>query len=401
MNTRIKANTLLLLAVVTLLVLPWLYLVSIDSDLTHPDPHKHEIQNLLTYFLLLLFACLNHTVWIPRWYFARQYGYYTLMVLVCLLGVAYVPQRVEQGVFLKHPVNPTPMGWVRQIFWAENLFPPTTQPNREHRPPPPLEPRNQCPTLMGTKHHPPGPPDGYPGGPDHSTGWLPPTPLPVKLGIIFLLGLASTLASLAEQADRRLRRMENDKLQSELLHLKAQIHPHFLFNTLNSIYALAIRKDERTAETIVKLAEFMRYIISEAHNHQVSLTKEVGYIQNYLDLQRARLRDTVLITYVQQGELAGKSIAPLVLFTFIENAFKHGVNPDEESNIRISLTIEEDTVDLVVFNKKVLINSPELSHGIGLQNVQERLRLLYADRHQLIISNAADHFSIHLSLTLR
>ncbi|AUD06110.1 sensor histidine kinase [Spirosoma pollinicola] len=396
MNKRMKANTLTLLAVITLLVLPGLYLVSIDSDLARPDPFNHEIQNLLTYFLLLLFAYLNYTVLIPRWYFSRRYGKYTFLVLVCLLGVLVIPQRVEQWVFLKPPANPTTMGWIRQIFWAENLLPPNR--GGSHRPPPPFD--QQGPPITDRSPYPSRLPEQKHHEPGESAGWFASPPLSIKFSLIFLLGVVSTLASLAVQADRRLRRMENDKLQTELLHLKAQIHPHFLFNTLNSIYALAIRKDDRTAETIVKLAEFMRYIISEAHNHQVSLTKEVGYIQNYLDLQRARLRDTVQVTYVVQGELAGKQIAPLVLFTFIENAFKHGVNPDEESSIRIRLTIEQDHLELVVFNKKVHNNSRELSTGIGLQNVKERLRLLYENKHQLRVTDAADHFLIHLNLTL-
>ena len=396
MTKWINVNRLILLAVIILLVLPWLYLVSIDSDLPRPDPYKHEIQNLLTYFLLLLFAYLNHTVFVPRWYFSRRYGQYTSLVLVCLLGVAVIPQRIEQWVFLKPPAKPTAMGWIRQIFWAENLFPVTSSPRDGERYQTP--PYNQPESPPNSQLH--QPPAWQQHTPDGNLYWLPSPPLSVKFGIIFLLGLASTLASLAEQADRRLRNLENDKLQTELLHLRAQIHPHFLFNTLNSIYALAIRKDDRTAETIVKLAEFMRYVISETRNNQVSLSSEVGYIQNYLDLQRARLRDTVQVTYALQGELAGKQIAPLVLFTFIENAFKHGVNPDEESVIQINLTVGDGDLSLEVLNRKVPTNPSETSLGVGLQNAKERLRLLYENRHLLTINNTADHFLIRLNLTL-
>jgi LytS/YehU family sensor histidine kinase len=189
-------------------------------------------------------------------------------------------------------------------------------------------------------------------------------------------------------------------LQAELRQLKAQIHPHFLFNTLNSLYALAIRKDDRTAEMIVKLADFMRYMIRDAHRNKVPLEKETDYINNYIDLQRARLRNSVPIYYALEGDVAGQQIAPLLLFSFIENAFKHGVNPDEDSLIRIELRVQADELRLHVFNHKVRTSHIEASNGVGMPNAKDRLRLLYPDAHQLLIDDAPGHFRVTLTLTL-
>lgn len=208
------------------------------------------------------------------------------------------------------------------------------------------------------------------------------------------------MLSISIQTANRLRQVENDQLKAELQQLKAQIHPHFLFNTLNSIYALAIRNDARTADTIVKLSEFMRYIIRDAHRDKVPLLTEVNYIANYIDLQKARLRDAVQIDYQLEGEGSRLQIAPLLLFSFIENAFKYGVSPEEDSLIVIQLTIQENGLRLYVANNKVEINQLEPSTAVGLQNARERLRLLYPAAHELVIEDSPMHYRVTLTLTL-
>ncbi len=378
MKKWIRINKLPLFVGLALLALPVLYLISEGTNPVQLNPHNHEIQNTLTYFLLVLFSYGNHTVFVPRWYIPKRYVRYLAVVAGCMLGVALIPQRIEQWVFLQPPREPTTLGWIRQLFWEENLFPPRHRTPGEHRPPRP---------------------DG-PGRPPDDSSRFPTAPLSLKLGIIFLLCSVSALTSISVQTNNRLRQLETEKLQAELRQLKAQIQPHFLFNTLNSIYALALRKDDRTAQTVVKLAEFMRYIIRDAHHNQVSLEKEMAYIGNYIDLQRARLRDSVPVHFSLEGESLDHRIAPLVLFSFIENAFKHGVNPEQESEIRIAITIQNRQLHLAVFNKKVTISHLEESHGIGLQNARDRLRMLYPDSHHLTVDDDARYFRVDLKLTL-
>lgn len=372
--------------IITLLVLPVLYFLNEGVSLAPLDPHQHVIQNGLTYLSLLLFSYFNHTRFVPNWYLTKRYGRYVVIVLSCLAGILLIPHRIEQLFFLQPPAEQTPIGWIGQILWKENLFPPR-QDRHLH-----ASGDGQRPPRRNTF------PPGFRGRPPKLP--LDSSPLSIKLGIIFLLGSVSTLASVSILTSNRLRQMENDQLQAELRQLKAQIHPHFLFNTLNSIYALAIRKDDRTADTIVKLAEFMRYMIGDAHQHRVSLQKELDYLRNYIDLQKARLRDAVSISVSIEGDASRNQIAPLLLFTFVENAFKYGVNPDVESVIRIQVSVRDDTLRLSVFNRKVSVNPVEGSSQVGLQNAQERLRLLYPGKHSLRIDNADTQFEVNLTLQL-
>jgi LytS/YehU family sensor histidine kinase len=214
---------------------------------------------------------------------------------------------------------------------------------------------------------------------------------------IFLF-IAVVLFSLLLRVRTSLFEAEAARQQAELSYVKAQINPHFLFNTLNSIYSFALTKDERTPDAIVQLSELMRYIIRDAGNNLVSLEKEINYINNYIALQKARLGDTVTIDYEVTGETTGKQITPLILTTFVENAFKHGVNPDEDSNIRINISVQDNNVHLLVSNKKV--NSNQNEKGIGVNNTKKRLELLYPLKHTLTITDANNTYTVALLITL-
>lgn len=402
MATWLRAHSTHVLIGIALVILPLVYFGYTGVSWSPLRPHDHLVQNGLAYMLLVLFTFFNHTVLVPRWFLTKQYRKYALVAISCVLAAAYLPYRVEQWFFFKLPEENTPQAWFRQLFVEEMMLkgPPTQselQTRYEERRPvfESLDSRPDRHHQKGLSHQPSG-------GPPFDDGHAPPFTLllPVKLAIFFLVGSISTLISISIQTASRLHQVENDQLQAELRQLKAQIQPHFLFNTLNSIYALAIRQDEHTADTIVKLSEFMRYIIRDAHQDKVALTKEVNYITNYIDLQKARLRDAVLVDYRLEGEGQSLEIAPLLLFSFIENAFKYGVSPEEESRIEIHLRIEETSLSLKVANKKVDVSSFETSTGVGLQNTRERLRLLYPNAHQLTIDDSPTDFCVHLHLTV-
>lgn len=398
MMKRIQTYFLRVLIGIPLILLPLLFLVSKGDEFRMLNPHEHVIQNLLTYGLLVLFSYVNHGQFVPRLYLTRRYVRYCLVVLGCLLGVMLIPQRIEQWVFLKRPTRSTHTEWIAQLFWRENLFPNQPAESLTHRPfsddvdrqppPPDRPPADYEPGQSAFRNErPPRPPQ--PGSA---------LPLVTKFSLIFLLCSVSALASISVQTSNRLYQLEVDTLQAELGQLKAQIHPHFLFNTLNSIYALAIRKDDRTADTVVKLAEFMRYIVREAGHDRVPLPRELAYLQNYLDLQRARLRDAVQVSYVVTGTPQGYAIAPLLLFTFIENAFKHGVNPDEESRIQITIAIESRQLTMIVQNRKVTVHQLDDEGGLGLPNTRARLQLLYPRRHHLTLSDLDQDYRVELTI---
>jgi LytS/YehU family sensor histidine kinase len=208
-------------------------------------------------------------------------------------------------------------------------------------------------------------------------------------------------ATLTILINGRLKTYHQDKLNAELAYLKAQINPHFLFNTLNSIYSLAIEKSNHTPTAIVKLSSMMRYVISEAAGRFVPLEKEMIYINSYIELQKLRLDNTAIVNYSFTGNTENKEIAPLVVLPFIENAFKHGVNPEATSQIDIQFSVSEENLYMHVFNLKVPhINNPEHRTGFGLENSKKQLKLIYPNKHTLTIEDKEHSFSVTLKITL-
>jgi Histidine kinase len=206
--------------------------------------------------------------------------------------------------------------------------------------------------------------------------------------------------SLHLRLNLRFKRLEQDRTDAEVAYLKAQINPHFLFNTLNSIYAMAIDKSDATADAIVKLSGMMRYVLNESGQEYVSLQKEMDYLSDYIDLQRTRLGDTVALQFAVSGDTLGKRIAPLLLISFIENAFKHGLNPEADASIAIDIQIKSDKLEMLVTNRKVLKATLETTDGIGIGNAVQRLKLQYPGRHTLKIEENQHDYRVWLSIQI-
>jgi len=216
---------------------------------------------------------------------------------------------------------------------------------------------------------------------------------------IFLY-IAIASFSLLLKIQERFLATEKAKHAAQLSSLKAQINPHFLFNTLNSIYALTVKKDDAASGAVINLASLMRYIIKDSTDNKIPLKKELEYIESYIELQKTRLRNTASVAYSREGTAGEKLIAPLILITFIENAFKYGVNPNQDSDIAIYIRLEDAFISMEVNNKIVVIEKSDESMGIGLTNTKNRLRLLYPGKHTLDIK-ASDHFySVNLLIQL-
>lgn len=198
--------------------------------------------------------------------------------------------------------------------------------------------------------------------------------------------------------------IENERLNSELLFLRSQINPHFLFNTLNNIYSLAIDKSDHTETSILMLSSMMRYMLYETNAQKVALNKELEYLENYLSLQKLRLskQKNIKITIEIKGNTSAFAIAPLLLIPLVENAFKHGLSYRQESGIMIYLECEPSKLYFKVQNSKPL-ERLELevgdSTGIGLRNIQRRLNLLYPDTHSFNIQENDTYYLVELNLT--
>jgi two-component system LytT family sensor kinase len=194
--------------------------------------------------------------------------------------------------------------------------------------------------------------------------------------------------------------LENEKLTAELAFLKSQINPHFLFNTLNNIYSLAYQQSDKTPAAILKLSEIMRYMLYESNEDKVDLSKEVRYLENYIELQRLRFKNEAYVRLNICGEADHQKIMPLVLISFVENAFKHGIATDEKHPIEISISIEAEKLRFKISNKVNTLNKDETG-GIGLINVKRRLDLFYKDHYHLDITNPQDIYTSELLLDLR
>jgi hypothetical protein len=193
--------------------------------------------------------------------------------------------------------------------------------------------------------------------------------------------------------------LENANLNAEVNFLKSQINPHFLFNTLNGIYSQAHSKSEHTEYSILKLSDLLRYVLYDSSEEKVDLVKDIRYLSNYIDLQKIRLSKKVKIIYEVKGESAGKRIAPLLLITFVENAFKHGISYTNPSVINITIDIFEKTLTLIVSNPVVETNS-FVSNGLGLKNVKRRLDLLYPEKYLLDIVHNDSLYIVNLKMNL-
>jgi two-component system, LytTR family, sensor kinase len=193
---------------------------------------------------------------------------------------------------------------------------------------------------------------------------------------------------------------EKEKLHTELAFLKHQINPHFLFNTLNSIYSLALIKSDLTAEAVMKLSDMMRYVIQDVENETVPLELELEYVVHYVELQKIRLSSNVDVQLNIEGEPQSYEIPPMILVPFIENAFKYGTSSHEHAVIKIDLKIVDGSLNFMVSNQVFAGREKTETFGLGIQNTRQRLNLMYPGRHKLVLSNNGKLFTVNLDISL-
>jgi len=184
---------------------------------------------------------------------------------------------------------------------------------------------------------------------------------------------------------------------TELAYLKSQINPHFLFNTLNDIYALTYQQATEAPQAIIKLSELLRYMLKESNESFAPLDREIAVLHNVVELYQIGQKGTAFISLQISGKTNSVQIAPLILINFVENAFKHGIVDDPDHPVRIQLDILDDTLEFVVSNRKNHYTKDKTG-GIGLANVQRRLALIYPDQHQLDITDQNDTFTVNLHI---
>jgi uncharacterized protein YlzI (FlbEa/FlbD family) len=298
------------------------------------------LQNFSRTLFLLFFFYLNYYVFLPKLYFSNKKLYFFITILLCFL----------------------------LIYTVSNLlFPFDFQPKMNNGNKPPIKP-NQFFHFFES---------GF-----------------------FQFIIVVTLSYLLK-INQRFETIKQEKQLAEISYLKAQINPHFLFNTLNSLYALTITKSDEAPNAILKLSNMMRYVVTESSQDFVPLSKEINYIKDYIALQKLRMNEDVNFSFNYKGDEVGKSIAPLIIIPFIENAFKYGLNPDEESEIRIEIAVVEFNLTLISKNKMVVHElSEDLKTETGIENTKKRLEFIYPNKHLLEISEIENKFIIRLNINL-
>ena len=301
------------------------------------------------------FYVLNVSVFIPRLLHKAKYLKYFIILMVTLV-IAYFILSL-----LFHEFGPTP-------------------PNRQGQ----------------------LPPDGFRGP------FILPFMFIFPLVVYYAVGISfeSIVESLKQKKSKE--EAQKEKVKAELSFLKSQINPHFLFNSLNSIYSLSNSKSEMTKDAILMLSDMMRYMLYESNSEKVPLHKEIEYIENYIALQQYRIskKDHISIRFNYDGEPNGHNVEPLLFIPFVENAFKHGVSYNETSIIDIKLNILQDKLIFEALNscpKSDNLNFEKHkrnSSGFGLNNIAKRLDLLYPKKYRLQYDNGIDLFKAKLELNL-
>jgi two-component system LytT family sensor kinase len=316
--------------------------------------------NYLLFIGIYLFVFyLNTQFLIPKLYFQKQYLLYFGIFMIALFVVSWL-KPYDNLIFQKF----------------NNLS--------LHRMPPPSE-------FHG----------GYHPEPPHEAQRRPPFIDIVSIFLFFtiwMLGMAITIALKWQLTEKKAVQAEADKVTAELSFLKAQINPHFLFNTLNNIYTLATMNHANTAPSIMKLSHIMRYVTDEITENFVPLSSEIACISDYIDLQKLRLTPKTSVSVEVIGDVQYREIAPLILMTFVENAFKHAVSNREKSEIEIKILGENNAIKFICQNTLFTQARKVERTGIGIQNTKKRLEYSYPETHSLTISQENGLYTVELIL---
>lgn len=338
-------------------------------------------------FLFIFIFYLNAYVLIPHIFFTKKYFLYFLTIIV-LLAPILILRPVDTLMFSrmramdKNRGFPTNSGHFHR---DSDRFKPNSLPH---------EPKRDRNNMQGIEHRrPPGP-----------MGLNPQFGRPLDLSSIFIfliiiaIGLAYKLIIQWQYSEKRALSAEAEKANAELSFLKAQINPHFLFNTLNNIYSLAVSGNKQTADSIMKLSNIMHFITDEANVDFISLRREIDFIQDYIALQSLRLGKGTKVIFDVEGEIDYQQVPPLIFISFIENAFKYGVSKNQDSEIFIKIIVDHDVISFRTINHNFKNNNIIERTGIGISNSKKRLQYLYPNRHKLSIREVDNLFLVHLTL---
>lgn len=228
----------------------------------------------------------------------------------------------------------------------------------------------------------------------------------IKLQFVVTIPLAIKLVYYLAEEKNRVQSILSEKLQTEIFSLRNQFHPHFLFNVLNSLYSKILSKSDDSADIVLKVSDFLRYSVYDVNTKNISLTKEIEYLKNYISLQQLRFDNRLELSFSTSGIMENQLIEPFLILPFIENSFKYSLDDiNSQAWITISITASEEWLVIKIENslptnflKNKNVENPY--SGVGITNVKRRLELLYPDQHILIIKNEEDSFFVSLKIKI-
>jgi len=318
-------------------------------------PYQLWIKQAIVLFMLATAFYINTEVLVPRLLLKNHTGYYFIFIAITIVAFILITGYVDR--------------------WLD------------------------LPALMDAafRYH-----GHHKGGPDHHSDFN----LVAITIIAFVLGIGTSITTIQKwQMDKQSNLiLQQEKTSSELSFLKAQINPHFFFNTLNNIYALTYVDAETSRKAIHQLSRMMRYLLYDTQQAQTLLSQELNFIKDFINLMQLRLTDSVKIHFEQPENLIDLPVAPMIFLPFVENAFKHGTSVSEPSEIFISITQQGEELKLTVKNTIVKNQTAPVDEygGIGLENTRRRLNILYPDKHELVINTltGTNEYNIYLTLHL-
>ena len=332
-------------------ILMWIIFISVQLFLFPKPPHRPGedsfliIENVIINLYVIAFFYFNFYYLTTNYYLKKKYPTYFGIVIVGFIIVSIIIHGLKGDM---------------------------------HPPPPPMSPEQF--------HRP------------EETGKFAPY---YFIGIFLLKFIISWSISSGLRIYASWKDAEKENYKAELAYLKLQINPHFLFNTLNNIYALALMKSDKTADAVQRLSSIMRYVLQGAETPFVAVEDELDYIKDFMALQRLRLPENVQLDFEINGKADNKKIAPLLLMTYIENAMKYGVSTEEDCEIIIHLSVNNKHLEFYAENKKFEdLHHEAQSLGIGIDNAKKRLDLLYSGNYKLNIIDAKDKYITSLILPL-
>lgn len=346
-NVLIQTLIWIVLGVILLFYQPFLRNINV--------PYQFWVKQNVLFAMLIGAYYLNAYALVPKFLLKKKTGMYFLLIIIIIVAILFVTSFTNK--FLN--VN----------------------------------------ELLEEAFHKSGPPKR--GGGGRRNGYL--DTFSITLTSL-VLGISTSVAiMLSWQKNKQLhQKMEQDKISSELSFLKAQINPHFFFNTLNNIYALTLVNVETSRTAIHQLSRMMRYVLYDTQNSAALLSQEIAFVKDYISLMQLRLTDKVTVTFNTPASLKDFPVAPMLFLPFVENAFKHGISDSLPSTILVDIQQFENKITLLVQNSIFKKQGEDLedNKGIGLNNTIRRLDLLYQGKHELTVNESTAENSYTVNLTL-